>query len=90
MQKIQKSAKNVNVKLADYIQDPLLELYKNHYYIVFELVKLCQVSLCIIGQKEYSGRNFFACLLDTRHLENLFPANSQPVYWIIDMDTGAL
>lgn len=85
-----KSEKKVTRALTDFANETLLSLFKYHYYALFELVKLCQISLCIIGKKcNANHRNVYGCLLDTRYLVNVFPP-SKPVYWIIDMDTGVL
>lgn len=76
-------------ELEVYLDDPLLVLCKKHLYVMFELLKLCQVPLCIIGRKKNAHNVLHACLVDVRHLDTIFyKKNVGSLYWIIDMQTG--
>lgn len=77
--------------LHSFLSESLLSVYKTHFYMVYELIKLCQVPICIIGRKQTSQRSSYACLVDVRHLDKEFVLpHVQPIYWIMDMHSERL
>lgn len=84
-----RSTKPIVNELSSYLNIPLISLYKSNFYVLFELVKLCGVSLCIIGQKTFPTRKKYACLLDMRYIDEFFPL-TRPVYWLIDQNSKKL
>jgi hypothetical protein len=82
----------VQKEVETFINEPFIATYKKYYYIAFEIVKQCQVPLCIIGQIKNVQRYQYACLMDVRHLDSLFDKTTKlpPVYWLFDVASGVL
>lgn len=72
-----------------FLHESFIDVWKHHHYVAFEIVKLCQVPLCIIGRINNSQRSQHVCLMDVRHLD-IFKNQTSPLFWIIDMQTGVL
>jgi hypothetical protein len=81
----------IKKELETFVNEPFIATLKEYYYIVFEIVKNCQVPLCIIGRIKNSQRSQYMCLMDVRHLDNIFTnTNIPPLYWLFDVQNGVL
>lgn len=76
----------IKKELQSFLHESFVDLWKNHFYVIFEIVKLCQVPLCIIGKINNSQRSQYFYLLDVRHID-IGGAKSrvQPLFWNIDI-----
>lgn len=99
--KSRKSTKCIENEINIFLDESFISVLKSNFYIVYELIKLCQVPLCVIGRKQNQQRHQYQCLIDVRHLSDLFAPSSSsaaaaaavkstiaPLYWIIDMASG--